>query len=516
MNQFVQQYQEKVIGTLSGFDRLVLRGSLRAISYTAGMMNFLYDMDVLLKDFDRYVESTTKLLREVLTEQARRMDRPVKYLASNRARKELIAKDIMKQDGITDGLICLLSCVEPCISYAIRRDRKSKRLILERRQRKCLHLYSYWIDPVFGFMSARIQTWFPFPIQLCLNGREWLSRQMDGTGMGYKREENCFIGLDDFQEAQELMDEQLLCDWTEDLKRIGSMVNPVRPEIFHKYPVDYYWSVHQSEWATDLVFRSHGALSQIYPQLVRAGIATFSSGDVMRFLGKKLHGNFAGELVSDYKNRPEGVRVKHRAGANSVKMYDKRGKILRVETTINDPKPFKVFRPVEGNQEGTREWRPMRKGIADLSRRAHVSNASNDRYLNALASLDTDDPMLKIIDPVCKTKLLNGRRERAMRPWSQEDQILLQTINRGEYAINGFRNRDIRPYLFADAVPSDDESRRASARVTRKIRLLRAHGVIRKVKKSHRYVLTKKGQILSSAIMKYQTVTLNQLEKAAA
>ncbi len=156
MNQFIQKYRKKVIGVLSGFDRLVLRGTLRAISYTAGMMNLLYDMGVLLKDFNVYVERTTKLLREASTEEARRLNRPVIYLASSQTRKELMARKIMNQDGITDGLICLLSCVEPCISYAIQRDREKKKLVLGRRQRKCLHLYHYWIDPVFGFMSARI------------------------------------------------------------------------------------------------------------------------------------------------------------------------------------------------------------------------------------------------------------------------------------------------------------------------------------------------------------------------
>jgi hypothetical protein len=516
MNQFIQKYRKKVIGVLNGFDRLVLRGTLRAISYTAGMMNLLYDMGVLLKDFNSYVERTTKVLRDASTEEACRLNRPVIYLASSQPRKELIAKKIMKQDGITDGLICLLSCVEPCISYAIRRDRDKKKLVLERRQRKCLHLYHYWLDPVFGFMSARLQSWFPFSIQLCLNGREWLSRQMDRRGMSYKREENCFLWLEDFQQAQSLMDEQLRFAWTGALQLIGSKINPVRQDIFHRYPVDYYWSVYQSEWATDVMFTSPRDLSEIYPQLVRAGILTFSSPDVMRFLGKKLHGNFTGEVISDYKSRPEGVRVKHRLGANSVKMYDKQGKILRVETTLNDPKPFKVFRPLEGDPQGARAWRPMRKGIADLPRRVHISQASNERYLDGLARLDTDSPILKMIDPICRAILWKGRRERALRPWSKEDQLLLHTISRGEFAINGFRNRDLLPHVFPKVLSNTEERQRASARVTRKLRLLRAHGIIRKVANTHRYMFTKKGRETALAILKYQSVTLKQLEKAAA
>jgi len=516
MDLFIQKYREKVIGILSGFDRLVLKGTLRAISYVAGMKSFLYDMHVLLKHFSTYVEETTKLLREASTEQARRLDRPIIYLASSQPRKELIARKIMDEDGITEGLICVLSCVEPCISYYVRRDRQSKKLVLERAQRKCLYLYHYWIDPVFGFMSGRLQSWFPFSIQLCLNGREWLSRQMDRAGMSYKREENSFLAVEDFPKAQSLMNEQLRYSWTEALKLIGLKLNPIHQQIFHLYPVDYYWSVHQSEWATDMLFSSSRALSEIYPQLVQTGIAIFSSADVMRFLGKRLHGNYADELVSDYKSRPEGLRIKHRAGVNSIKMYDKRGRILRIETTLNDPKPFKVFRPLEGDPQGARAWRPMRRGIADLPRRARISQASNERYLDGLAALNTDSPILKLIDPVCRPILWKGRRERALRPWSKEDQLLLHTISRAEFAINGFRNRDLLPRLFPKVHPITEEKRHASARVTRKIRLLRAHGIIRKVAHTHRYVLTKKGQTINSAILKYQNMTLQQLEKAAA
>jgi len=515
MDLFIQKYRKKVISVLSGFDRLVLKGTLRAISSVGGMRSFLCTVGVLLKDFSSYVESTTKLLREASAEEARRLNRPIIYLASSQPRKELIARKIMSRDGITDGLICVLSCVEPCISYYIRRDRESQKLLLERAQRKCLHLYHYWIDPVFGFMSGRLQTWFPFSIQLCLNGREWLSRQMDRAAMSYRREENCFLAVEDFPKAQSLMDEQPSFGWMEALKPIGLKINPVHQQIFRLYPVDYYWGVHQSEWATDILFTSPRALSEIYPQLVRAAVSTFSSPDVMRFLGKRLHGNYTGELVSDYKSRPEGIRVKHRAGANSVKMYDKGGRILRVETTLNDPTPFKVFRPLEGNPHGACEWRPMRKGIGDLPRRARISQSSNERYIDGLARLDTDSPILKMIDPVCRRVLWKGRRERALRPWSEEDQLLLHTISRGEFSVNGFRNRDLLPHLFPKVLPKTEERRRASARVTRKLRLLRAHGIIRKVPHTHRYAFTKKGRETVLAILKYQSVTLKQLEKAA-
>jgi len=514
MNLFIQKYHKKVTGILSGFDRLVLKGSIRFLSYTAGMMNFLYDMGVLLKDFGEYVQRTTEQLRVASYEVAQCRDRPNIYLQSPKRSKELLAKQIMHKDKITDGLICLLRCVEPCISYKIRRDRNTKKLILEPKQRRCLHIYHYWVDPVFGFMSARIQTWLPFTIYICLNGREWLARQMDGVGMKYKRIDNCFTWLEDVGAAQRLMDEQLESQWVAEMDLIALKLNPAHDEIFQQYELNYYWSVHQSEWASDIMFKSPKALSEIYPQLVGGAMSNFCAPDVMRFLGRKPHGNFKGEVISDYKKRVEGIRVKHRVGANSVKMYDKGGQNLRLETTINNAKDFKVFRPLEGNPQSSHDWREMRRGIADIKRRAQVSQASNERYANALASLNTDSPINKLVDPVCCPIIWNGRRMRALRPWSEEDQSLIQIISRGEFAVNGFRNRDLFRHLFPDATLQPEEKRHASARITRKLRLLRAHSIIRKVPKTHRYVFTKKGREIATAILEYQNVTLEKLKAA--
>ena len=126
-------------------------------------------------------------------------------------------------------------------------------------------------------------------------------------------------------------------------------------------PQDYYWTSEQTEWATDVVFRDAAALAELYPLLTRHGIETFQSPDVMRFLGHKmpahggLHGRFAGEIVSDLKQRPEGVRIKHRAGRNALKMYDKFGSVLRVETTLNDPQGLKVLRSKSNDPQGPKD-----------------------------------------------------------------------------------------------------------------------------------------------------------------
>jgi hypothetical protein len=255
---------------------------------------------------------------------------------------------------------------------------------LRLRPRKCLHIYKYYLHPVFGFLGTRLQTWFPFNVQIWLNGREWLARQLERKGRtDFVRHDNCFTALGDPALAQRLMDQQLTISRKRALDGIARALNPLHARIFKPWPQSYYWSAYQTEWATDLVFRDATALGAIYPALPRHAMLHFQSPDVMRFLGRAgVHHNFKGELTSRLQHRREGVRIKHWADGNSVKMYDKAGSVLRVETTVAKTMGFKVFRPVERPRCRTSklEWRPLRKGIADLHRRAQVSQRSNQAY----------------------------------------------------------------------------------------------------------------------------------------
>lgn len=515
MKVFIQQYAERITGILSGFDRIVVRGTLRKLAYVAGLMSFLWRRHVYLKDFGHWVKAATETLREASLEEASRLKRPVKYLPSPRIDKEALARSIAREDRIDEGLVCVLECVEPCVSYEIHRNRDAKKLCLQKRWTRCKFLYHYWIDPVFGFMNARIQPWIPFPIQMCLNGREWLARQLDHAGIGYERRDNCFAAIDDIARAQRLMNQQLEIHWPTQLNRIARQLNPAHLAILKEFGHHYYWSVFQSEWATDLMFRDSQSLADIYPGLVRHGMTAFSSGDVMRFLGGKVHGAFRGQIISDFKDRPEGVRIKHRVNANSVKLYDKQGSVLRVETTINNPAGIKVFRPKEGDGRGKRAWRPLRKGIADLHRRAKVSDDSNNRYLEALAAADTSTPVGTLLEGMDRPVTFKGYRVRGLRAWSADDLALFKAVSRGEHCITGFRNADLQAVLYDTPAKTPEERRRRSARVTRLIRLLRAHRLVRKVPRSRRYKLTARGRELLTPLLALQDVTLKELHDAA-
>jgi len=516
-SRFIQRFGDKITGVLSGFDRLIIHGTLRAIVTPNGMLGLLWHKRILLKQFGSWAQTMTEQLKRISCQAARDQARPIIYLPSAKTDKDQLARQIAAKDGITNGLVAILTSVEPCMGFDIDRSKQKQKLDLVRRPRKCLFLYHYWIDDQFGWMSARIQSWLPFPIQICLNGREWLARMMDQKGISYRRHDNCFPGIDDVAKAQKLMNRQLRISWRKALTGVARRLNPDHGQMFRGFPLpSYYWSMFQSEWATDVMFEKASDLAAIYPAMVVHAMQTFSSGDVMRFLGRKLHTRFEGEIVSDFKNRPEGIRIKHRVQTNSIKAYDKAGTILRIETTMNEPQDFKVFRPKEGDPHGTSEWRPLRRGVADVYRRAQVSQAANERYLDALASVDTSSPLGELIGDICRSTTYRGKRVRALRPWAEPDLALFLAVSRGEFCVNGFRNRDLQSLLFDRAPDNPQEKRSRSARMSRLLRMLRAHHLIQKVPRTHRYLLTPRGRDLLSAVLGAHRITLEQLNKIAA
>jgi hypothetical protein len=522
VESFLARHGSQIQGTLSGFDRLRFVGQMRLLSFVDGLAGFLSRAGVLLKDFGEYVEDLSNQIKRATIRIAQSTPTGrVHYLASSEQSKEAFVRRLPPPRDET-GLVAVLSCVEPCNSFLIRRDRASKRLELRSARRKCLHYYFYLVHPRFGPMHVRLQTWLPQKVHVCLNGRDWLARQLDAQGVGYLKKDNAFVAVDDFPRAQALLDEQLKAAWPLALDALVQEFHPVHADRFgSNAPRPYYWTVEQSEWATDVIFKSPGALAELYPRLLHHGITTFGSRDVLKFLQQKVpaqggvHGRFAGEVVSDLKSRPEGVRIKHSSGQNSVKMYDKQGQVLRVETTIHDARGMKVYRPVADDPEGPCRWQPLRKGIADLHRRCELSQAANERYLEALGAVESSTPLEELGAAICRPVFKDGRRYRGLNPLHEEDAQVLEAIQQGAHLIGGFRNRDIRQSLFGDRPADEKEHRQQSNKVGRLLALLRAHGLIRKVPRTHRYQLTTSGRTKVAAIYAARKATVEQLTGAA-
>lgn len=519
---FLNRFGASITGVLSGFDRLRLRGTLRHLFQPTVMEAYLNACRVLIKDFGPFAQGLTARIKAAAYASAEHAGRPFRYLASSQISKEALARQIARQDGVTSGLIAIFSALENCRSYSVRGDRQTKHIHLVLEPRKCLHLDHYFLHEELGLCHVRVQTWFPFTVDICLNGRDRLARQMDSAGLAYRQRDNCFVWVQEAPRAQALLDEQLRTDWPGVLGRLLDQAHPLHAEICRPIGQTYYWTASASEYATDLLFRDAPSLAALYPRLVHHGLRTFASPDVMRFLGRNIpttHGRvsplFTGEIISDLKHRPEGLRVKHSVNGNSVKMYDKEGSVLRIETTINKTEEFRVYRAKQGDPGGEKSWRPLQRSVGELWRRAQVSAAANRRYLEALASVTDKTPVGEAAHSVCRAVVRDGRRHHALNPWSETDAALLAAVSRGEYVLNGLRNRDLRRHRWAKAGTDKEERRRAGA-VARQLRLLRAHGLLRKVSGTHRYVMTARGRKITTALLAARQADVEQLTALAA
>lgn len=494
MQSFISKHRDKIHATLSCFDRLIFKGHL-PINYSDSMEGFLAQQGILIKDFKKFVPKQAERIKLHAIEVAARQGRPYLYL-ERFVRKEKLAREIAKRDRVNEGLICVLAAVEPCQSFKIAYGKGKPRLRGARR--KCLCLYYYYLDPNFGFMHVRIQTWFPFTIQVYVNGHEWLARQMDHAGLGFRQLENAFHWLEDPEKTQRIAHEFVGQKWPRILEAFANEVNPLMGDLLEN--MSYYWVTDQSELATDIIFTDRASWQSLYPRLLKYATLCLSAEDVLSFLGRKLHGLFTGEVLTDCKKRWPGTRVKHRMKENWIKMYDKHGVILRIETVINHPREFKVYR--QGKRKGKKVmgWFPMAKGVANLKRYAKVSRMANKRYLEALSLVDDPGPAHHALQKVAKPTRIQGRSFRGFNPLSRDDMKLFAAVLRGEHVIHGFRNADVRKRLFREQ-RSTENTRRQSARVSRLLKRLHVHGLIAKIPRSRRWRASMRGRHIIAAFL---------------
>lgn len=503
MTNFLAAFATIIYGTLSGFDRIRFRGTQRHLAYPNGLDNHLWNEKVLLKDFKEHATKTTERIWADIESHAKQQKLDIYYVRNASQSKEKLADQLAKKAGRTEGLVAILSAVEPCQTYFVTKSKTLNRLELQVKPGKCLHYYHYFRDAMLGPCHVRFQTWYPFSVFVCVNGREMLAQRMTREGMAFRQRDNCFSWVEDIERAQKYLDEQKSMLWSEQLTRLLSAAHPMWrtwPGMGRDYlgmDRDYYWSGEQTEWATDVMFHSQKELKALVPGFIEHSITTLGSANVMQFLGHhvnlngQINGHFHGEVGTDMTRRVEGTRVSFRVNQNSVKFYDKQGSVLRVETTINNTKEFKSFRANERDPEGEKDWRPMRKGVSDLPRRAEISQASNERVLESLASVVPTATVAKTVTSVSRRKVKEGRPVRALNVLG-EDRELLEAIGRGEYLLNGFRNRDVRASL----------GKVSASAVSHRLRLLRSHGVIKKVSGTHRYHVTASGRELLAAVTK--------------
>jgi hypothetical protein len=427
--------------------------------------------------------------------------RPWHHLNKTTRGKDDLAREIARKDGIQEGLICVFSAMELANCFAFVGG------AIVPRQRKCLHFYFYLIDRELGFMHVRIQSWFPFQIQIYLNGRECLGRFLERRGIGHQRYENTFLRIDDLPAAFRFCQAFSRRKWWRVFDHFARRVNPLLP-LFRRYGVgDYYWSIDACEVATDVMWKDRKSLLTILTDLFDHALRAFSADDVVRFLGQKLL-PYKAELTSKHsrQHRPDGRRIKHRLRHNWIKMYDK-WSVLRIETVINNPRDFTILR-FETDRRGRKRgrWRRMGKGVKNLWRYLQIGEAANRRYLEALSQVQPTGKAVAELDRLCQSRVVDGRRHGKLNPVAAHDCHVFQAVMAGEQAISGFRNRDLTARLFPVPCKSPEEARQRCARTSRLIAKLRGHGLLAKVPGSRRYRVTLRGHRVMSAALRFRQV----------
>lgn len=506
MNTILEQYKDKINGTFSFFDRAIFKGYIRQFFSPSGKKYFLSEMNVLLKDFSAFANGVTNDLVSYVESMTASADRPLIYLASPKTSKEETALEVLKENPVEEGLICTLSVVEYCQTLQpIKKDNGF--LELSTVNRKCKYYYFYYLDKNFGFMHVKLQTWFPFLIQIYINGREMMKHTFDSHNITYQTYDNSFFQISDIRKAQELADKFDSKSLCRQLDLLAHKVNPYLDTIEKVFHQGYHWCVDQCEYATDIMFKSRDALEDIYPSLVGHAFYDFKCTDIFSFLGRKLDPKFQGEAVSDYRKRPTGWRIKFKMKSNSIKMYDKFS-CLRIEMTINDPKEFKVYKDVN-HKDGTtsKSWVPMGKSIANLYRYAEISKAANKRFIDSMHEIVPVQSIEKEINGICERKVVKGKTYTGYNVWSPEVFQLFEEISDGRYLIRGFTNQEIRRAICK----GDPDTPKESGRMSRTLSKLRAHGLIHKIPHTRRYLVSSKGRRVLGALIETKRKTYPNL-----
>ena len=520
MDTLLHRFEGKIKGVLEGFDRIVFKGLLKPICYAAGMQLLLSQQGVLNKNYKDWVQNkSTAIIRDAEEYTKSHNGTDIQYLASCNIRKETLAHDQQKKADIQSGLIGTWSCVESCKTFKAVYDKDAGFPQIKHANSRCKHLYFYYDHEDYGFMSVRLQTWAPYEVQIALNGREWLKRQLDKTGVKYVLGGNKFLDIEDYELAQRLLDSQIDTRWVEMLSSFLPNVFPSMQAVLGE-KISYTWTLWQSEWAKDYIFYDPQVLQHYMGYLLRHAFITGTSDRVLRYMGKPVktdgqpHWAANPELISRVNLWHDGGRIRHWVDKNSLKFYNEQN-VLRFEFTMNNPNKFRIHRTVTGSTTGEKKFLPMRKGIADIAVRTQICSSRIRNLTEQVATLEEDISVGEIMSKVTKPINSNGKRFRALDVIGK-DLALLQAIADPKYNVDAITNKHLQGSLGNSPWANGLSGRGLSGRISRHLRLLREHGLIKKLPNQHRYMLTPKGRAFTTALNQFLGAKVSDLSKLAA
>lgn len=481
-----ERHAKRIRGVISCFDRLLIVGTLPDICHPRACTRELNRRHVRIFDFTKFMEPLRDRIRENAEALAAKDGLTIEFIRKIDAfRKEDRVQEIVAERGTHPGLVHIFSAMETCSSFRPWHDKASGKTFLKPDSGRCLHYYFYFIDPTLGLCHVRVPTWAPFRLQFCMNGHNWLASRLRKHGIGFKLVDNAFVEIEDFARAQELADGLHAKALHRKLEGFAQQFCPVVSE----FQAGYHWSLGQTEYATDIVFRRREDLAPLYDHLVRTAVHAVRAEQVATFLGKKLDPRYLGEVGNDFNTRIQGTRIRHQMGRVALKMYDKFGHVLRIETVVNDVSFFKHHRKVEHKDGRTsRELAALRKTIYSLIDLRQILAGCNRRYLEFLSALDDHARGERHLAKLTRRKRQGHRTIKGLNFFEPTEQVLLRALQRPEFNIRGLRRADVKPF-----VPLSNSG------LSRQLHRLRALGLIKRVSRSYRYYLTRLGRAAIAA-----------------
>ena len=479
-SKLLDRYAKDIEGTLGCYDRLIVTGMLVDVGHPGAMTAQLRQRDIRCFDLGDFAEPLRDQVRDNAMLLARQAGLEIQYLERKGLRKEARVAEILEQRGRHPGLVHIFSAMESCKCFKPWHDKKSGRTGLKLTGGRCLHYYFYFIDEQLGLGYVRVPTWLPFRLQVYFNQHQWLANQLRAQAITFELADNTFVACGDWAKAQALVDGF-------ELKALAARLHTLAEEfcpVVKQFRGGYHWSLMQVEYALDVVFRSAAALRPVYEEISRQAIFTVKAPDIARFLNKRLSPE--AEAQSDFHTRVEGTRIKHQLSRQALKMYDKAGRVLRIECVSNDVSFYRHHRKVE-HRDGTSEYRvaDLKKSIFSLGDLAGLMRAGCARYLEFIGELEDRSSGQTNLDRISQP--VKDERERSWRGFNfflGNDLAVLLGIVRGEYQISGLSNRRLQVVL-----PGQN-----SGQIGRILKRLRLHGLIKKVGKTYKYYLTELGR----------------------
>jgi hypothetical protein len=503
-NLFTSKYKNDIIGIISCFDRQLYSGSLIQLTFVKGLERHLRANHILLKDFKQYAISLATELKQNAYKLAKENNAKFIYRPDSKQSNEELVKEIIKQRGENPGLVAVITDLETDYGFDIESSKTENKIELKARRRKCLHIYFYFIDKDYGLCYFRVQTFFPFKLQVYCNAHEKLALDMQNAKIEYSKADNCFTWISDIIKAQQLSDNINVSSFHSKLDQWVEKFVPILKRLSQIWVMKYHWSIKQVEYSTDIIFQSEERLNILYGQLLNYCNNTVIPEDVMSFLGKRFSGKQSGRIQTSCKRTYKGFRIKHQCGFLSIKMYNKAGNVLRVELTVNDVTQLRVYRKVH-HKDGsvTKEQAQMEKTIYSLVHIIRFGKADTSRYLDFLSKMEDNSKAIRQLSEFTNRKTLNNRNYSGFNPLNEHELVIFQVLLNGALIANGFTSKHLKKNLSQYV-----KEQWTTSKISRLLKRLIVFNLIKRLKKSYKYFLTETGRIIITMFLKLRSLTI--------